>query len=80
MNFDLQEPIQFNSLKKWFSKNELPKQLKVTGRNYCNVQLIIETNIEIFEREQGNDIRITDKEKEAHDVLTTLHNDLKQTK
>jgi hypothetical protein len=84
MKFNLTYPIQYSELKAWFNDNKdnLPKQLKVTGRNYTNVSLIIETNTERFESQlkaSKDNIRISELAKATHRVLTTLYNDLKQT-
>ena len=84
MNFTLNEPIQYVDLKAWFNENKdnLPKQLKVKGRNYTNVALIIETNITRFEYElqrNKDSINISTLAEAAHRILTTLYNDLKQT-
>ena len=84
MNFTLNEPIQYVDLKAWFNDNKdnLPKQLKVTGRNYTNVDLIIETNTTRFESElqrNKDSIKISTLAEAAHRILTTLYNDLKQT-
>ena len=82
MNFTLKEPIQYSELKQWFEKTDLPKQLKVKGRNYTNVDLIIETNMTRFEYElqrNKDSIKISRQAEAAHRILTTLYNDLKQT-
>ena len=84
MNFTLTQPIQYTDLKQWFddNKDNLPRQLKVTGRNYCNVALIIETNITRFESEREKnkgDIKISILAEQSHRTLTTLYNDLKET-
>lgn len=85
MNFNLKNPIQYVELKAWFNENQdnLPKQLKVTGRNYCNVALIIETNTERFESQleaSKDDIRISTLAEATHRILTNLYEDLKSTK
>ena len=84
MKFTLKEPIQYVELKAWFNDNKdnLPKQLKVTGRNYTNVALIIETNTTRFESElqrNKDSIKISRQAEAAHRILTTLYNDLKET-